>query len=206
MVQLAQFGLQLFLGHGGGMGWRRCLLGLVVQRQSHGALGDIKRVAIQLENWWLVVVEKVECAMLDSCAPRHDETMWVMAMCLPPFAWQEPMIQGPCHRAFATASNYRPCKYLPTLPACVSRSTSSSLRQEALQLLFLCLSSSHPSSTTASLHIETLLHLSTESWLTLVTNYATVLQNTCLSMYRYNMHSTNAHHQCAKRIRYRTGK
>ena len=60
MVQLAQFGLQLFLGHSGGMEWRRRSLGLVVRRQGHGALGLVGRVAIQLEDCWPVVTEDSE--------------------------------------------------------------------------------------------------------------------------------------------------
>lgn len=64
MVQLAQFGLQLFLGHSGGMEWRRRSLDLVVRRQGHGALGSLGRVAIQWEDRWPVVIEDVECAML----------------------------------------------------------------------------------------------------------------------------------------------
>jgi hypothetical protein len=62
MVQLAQFGLQLFLGHGGGMGgWRGRWLGLtVVRRQSRGPLSDIGRVAMQLEDQQLVI-EDVGC-------------------------------------------------------------------------------------------------------------------------------------------------
>jgi hypothetical protein len=51
MVQLAQFGLQLFLGHGGGMGgWRGRWFSLTVRRQSRGPLSDIERVAMQLKD------------------------------------------------------------------------------------------------------------------------------------------------------------
>lgn len=111
MVQLAQFGLQLFLGHSGGMEWRRRSLGLVVRRQGHGALSSLGRVAMQVEDCWSVVIEDIECAMLYySCALRHDETMWVMmAMCLPPFPWQSGTMMHPCHPVFAPAwSNYQP--------------------------------------------------------------------------------------------------
>ncbi|KAH0356915.1 hypothetical protein KCU81_g704, partial [Aureobasidium melanogenum] len=49
VVQLAQFGLQLFLGHGGGMGWSQ-LLDLLERRQVARILGDAGGVAMHLNK------------------------------------------------------------------------------------------------------------------------------------------------------------
>jgi len=127
MVQFAQFGLQLFLGHGGGMEWRRTSLGLVVRRQGHGALGDVGCVAIQWEDCWPVVMGNIECAMLYSSASRHDETMWVMGHGHGHAPAAFSLAGARNHDAsmpscFAAArSNYRLCKYLPLLPSVFQR-------------------------------------------------------------------------------------
>lgn len=75
MVQLAQFGLQLFLGHGGGMGWGLSLA-LDVGRQLLSALADCEYLGTQVEAC-PILVEDVVCEKAVIRPRRHHETMWV---------------------------------------------------------------------------------------------------------------------------------